>query len=156
MHIIWELEALRKEICICVNDLHHWWNYFFLRKVFSRRFAPVYFFFNPLYSFTFLVWDGLNNAFDYWPIVVDDTCKYGVFEEVLIVKYFNPFVTQGKALCTWTKFDEISIKMYPLYPNICNKTPENYTQIYAVRKWVPKCAYLSRTEIRLTRVTIVC
>ena len=43
-----------------------------------------------------------------------------------------------------------------LYPNICNKTPENYTQIYAVRKLVPKCAYLSRTEIRLTRVTIVC
>ena len=44
-----------------------------------------------------------------------------------------------------------------LYPNICNKTPENYTQIYAVRKLlVPKCAYLSWTEIRLTRVTIVC
>ena len=43
-----------------------------------------------------------------------------------------------------------------LYPNICNKTPENYTQIYAVRTLVPKCAYLSRTEIRLTRVTIVC
>ena len=43
-----------------------------------------------------------------------------------------------------------------LNPNICNKTPENYTQIYAVRKLVPKCAYLSRTEIRLTRVTIVC
>ena len=43
-----------------------------------------------------------------------------------------------------------------LYPNICNKSPENYTQIYAVRKLVPKCAYLSRTEIRLTRVTIVC
>jgi hypothetical protein len=39
---------------------------------------------------------------------------------------------------------------------ISNKTPENYTQIYAVRKLVPKCAYLSRTEIRLTRVTIVC
>ena len=35
-------------------------------------------------------------------------------------------------------------------------TPENYTQIYAVRTLVPKCAYLSRTEIRLTRVTIVC
>ena len=43
-----------------------------------------------------------------------------------------------------------------LYPNICNKTPANYTQIYAVRTLVPKCAYLSRTEIRLTRVTIVC
>jgi hypothetical protein len=41
-----------------------------------------------------------------------------------------------------------------LYPNICNKTSENNTQIYAVRKLVPKCAYLSRTEIRLTRVTI--
>ena len=27
-----------------------------------------------------------------------------------------------------------------LYPNICNKTPENYTQIYAVRTLVPKCA----------------
>jgi hypothetical protein len=38
-------------------------------------------------------WDGLNNAFDYWPIVVDDTCKYGVFKEVRIVKLFNPFVT---------------------------------------------------------------
>jgi hypothetical protein len=52
-------------------------------------------FFNPLYSFTFLVWDGLNNAFDHWPIVVDDTCKYGVFEDVRIVKFFNTFVTQG-------------------------------------------------------------
>ena len=30
-----------------------------------------------------------------------------------------------------------------LYPNICNKTPENYTQIYAVRKLVPKCAYFT-------------
>jgi hypothetical protein len=37
-----------------------------------------------------LVWDGLNNAFDHWPIVVDDTCKYGVSEEVRIVKLFNP------------------------------------------------------------------
>jgi hypothetical protein len=43
-----------------------------------------------------------------------------------------------------------------LYPNICNKTSENYTQIHAVRKLVPRCAYLSRTEIGLTRVTIVC
>jgi hypothetical protein len=110
---------------------------FFWRKVFSKRFAPLCIFFNPLYSFTFLVWDGLNDAFDYWPIVVDDTYKYGVFEEVRIVKFFNPFVTKDKAL-------------------LCNKTLENYTQIYPVRKLVPKCAYLSRTEIRLTRVTIVC
>jgi hypothetical protein len=80
------------------QDMHHWWNDCFWRKVFSKRFAPLYFFFNPLYSFTFLVWDGLNNAFDYWPIVVDDTCKYGVFKEVRIVKFFNPFVTQGKSV----------------------------------------------------------
>ena len=141
MHIIiWELEVLRKEFFVhwCMSqDFHHWWNYFFWRKVFSKRFAPLCIFFNPLYSFTFLVWDGLNDAFDYWPIVVDDTYKYGVFEEVRIVKFFNPFVTKENAL-------------------LCNKTLENYTQIYPVRKLVPKCAYLSRTEIRLTRVTIVC
>jgi hypothetical protein len=40
-----------------------------------------------------------------------------------------------------------------LYPNICNKTPENYTQIYAVRKLVPKCAYLSRTEIEMISIS---
>jgi hypothetical protein len=35
---------------------------------------------------------------------------------------------------------EYSLKC-TLYPNICNKTHENYTQIYAVRKLVPKCAH---------------
>jgi hypothetical protein len=78
------IRSTPKRIFRMSQDFHHWWNYFFWRKVFSKRFAPLYFFFNPLYSFTFLVWDGLNNAFDYWPIVVDDTCKYGVFEEVRI------------------------------------------------------------------------
>ena len=92
------IRSTPKRIFRMSQDLHHWWNYFFSRKVFSKRFAPLYFFFNPLYSFTFLVWDGLNNAFDYWPIVVDDTCKYGVFEEVRIVKFFNLFVTQGKGV----------------------------------------------------------
>ena len=90
------IRSIQKIIVRMCQDMHDWWNYFLWRKVFSKRFAPLYFFFNPLYSFTFLVWDGLNNAFDYWPIVVDDTCKYGVFKEVRIVKFFNPFVTQGK------------------------------------------------------------
>jgi hypothetical protein len=63
---------------------------FFLTKGVFEEVRTAMLFLNPLYSFTFLVWDGLNNAFDYWPIVVDDTCKYGVFDEVRIVKFFNP------------------------------------------------------------------
>jgi hypothetical protein len=70
----------------------------FLTEGVFEEVRTAIFFFNPLYAFTFLACDGLNNAFDYWPIVVDDTCKYGVFEEVRIVKFFNPFVTQGKSV----------------------------------------------------------
>ena len=72
--------------------------FFFDGRCFRRGSHHYTCFFNSLYSFTFLVWDGLNNAFDYWPIVVDDTCKYGVFEKVRIVKFFNPFVTQRKSV----------------------------------------------------------
>jgi hypothetical protein len=47
------------------------------------------------------------------------------------VKFFNPFVTQGKGVVYFLMGYALKCT---LYPNICNKTPENYTQIYAVRK----------------------
>ena len=93
MHIIWELEVFRKEFFVCVKICIIDETIFFDERCFRRGSHRYTFFSNPLYSFTFLVWDGLNNAFDYWPIVVDDTCKY-----VRIVKFFNPFVTQGKGV----------------------------------------------------------
>ena len=132
MHVIWELEVLRKEFFVCLKIFIIDETIFFSRKVFSKRFAPLYFFFNPLYSFTFLVWDGLNNAFDYWPIVVDDTCKYCVFEEVRIVKFFNPFVTQGKSV---VYLEKIWRDMHLNVP--C-------TRIYAIRpmRTIPKSMQL--------------
>jgi hypothetical protein len=66
----------------------------------------------------------------------------------------NDLLRRDVSIIYTTRFIIHALKC-TLYPNICNKTPENYSQIYAVRKLVPKCAYLSQTEIRLTRVTIV-
>ena len=132
MHIIWELEVFRKEFFVCVKICIIDETIFLDERCFGRGSQRYSFFFNPLYSFTFLVWDGLNNAFDYWPIVVDDTCKYGVFKEVRIVKFFNPFVTQGKSV---VYLDKIWRDMHLNVPCI---------RIYAIRplRTIPKSMQL--------------
>jgi hypothetical protein len=38
------IRSTPKRIFHMSQDLHHWWNYFFWRKVFSKRFALLYFF----------------------------------------------------------------------------------------------------------------
>ena len=38
------IRSTPKRIFRISQDLHHRWNYFFWRKVFSKRFAPLYFF----------------------------------------------------------------------------------------------------------------
>jgi hypothetical protein len=98
----------------------------------------------------------------------------GVFEEVrtailtgyILMHIPSNFVQVHNAFSLrykWIeKFHNANLFENTIFASIVNydwsiiKTPENYSQIYAVRKLVPKCEYLSRTEIRLTRVTIVC
>jgi hypothetical protein len=38
------IRSTPKRIFRMSQDLHHWWNYCFWRKVFPKRFAPLYFF----------------------------------------------------------------------------------------------------------------
>jgi len=45
------IRSTPKRIFRMSQDFHHWWNYFFWRKVFSKRFAPLYFFFQSVIFF---------------------------------------------------------------------------------------------------------
>ena len=150
------IRSIPKRFFRMFQDFHHWWNYVFWRNVFSKRFAPLSFFFNPLYSkyifgmrwIEWCIWLLTNRSWRYLQI--------WCFRRGSHCEIFQSVCNARKRLCLLGQTLTGYALKCTLYPNICNKTPENYTQIYAVRKLVPNCAYLSRTEIRLTRLTIVC
>jgi hypothetical protein len=150
------IRSTPKRIFRMSQDFHHWWNYFFLTEgVFEEVRTAILFFQSVIFFYIFgmrwiewCIWLLTNRSWRYlqiWCFRRGSHCE--IFQSVCNARnrlcLFGHDLTGYALKCT-------------LYPNICNKTPENYTQIYAVRKLVPKCAYLSRTEIRLTRVTIVC
>jgi hypothetical protein len=155
MHIIWELEVLRKEFFVCLKIFIIDETIFFYRRCFRRGSHRYTFFQSVIFFYIFgmrwiewCIWLLTNRSWRYLQI--------WCFRRGSHCEIIQSVCNARKRLCLLGQnLTGYELKC-TLYPNICNKTPENYTQIYAVRKLVPKCAYLSRTEIRLTRVTIVC
>jgi hypothetical protein len=139
MHIIWELEVLRKEFFVCLKICIIDETIFFDGRCF-RRGSHRYTFFSIHIPSNFVQ---VHNVFSFRYKRIEKFHNANLFENTIFASIVN---------YDWSMI-KVNLTGYALkctlYPNICNKTPENYTQIYAVWKLVPKCAYLSRTEIGL-------